>query len=92
MAGEEDTERGTAGPSGNNQVQPAVMAPVAIKLPAFWASNTRMWFIQAESQFVLRKITEETTKFHHVIAALDCDTGTQVMDVLENPGDTPYTT
>ena len=84
MAGE-DTE---AGPSNQVQVQPAVMA-VAMKLPAFWPGNTRMWFIQAEAQFVLRKITEETTKFYHVIAALDCDTGTQVMDVLENPGDTP---
>ena len=92
MSDDENNERGPGGPGGNNQVPAVMAAPVAIKLPAFWASNTKMWFIQAESQFALRKITEESTKFHHVISALDCDTGTQVMDVLENPGDTPYTT
>ena len=44
---------------------------VAIKLPTFWAQQPKVWFLQAEAQFHIRKITDDTTKYYHVVAALD---------------------
>ena len=31
---------------------------VAIKLPTFWAQQPEVWFLQAEAQFHIRKITD----------------------------------
>ena len=47
---------------------------VAIKLPIFWAQQPEVWFLQAEAQFHIRKITDDTTKFYHAVAALDQET------------------
>ena len=39
------------------------IATVALKLPPFW-------FVQIESQFVMYTITNQDTKFHHIVASL----------------------
>jgi len=46
---------------------------VAIKPPPFYLKSPATWFRQLESQFALSKITNSTTKFHHVLAALPED-------------------
>ena len=46
---------------------------VSIKPPVFYRSNPSVWFRQMESQFVLANITQSTTKFHHILAALPED-------------------
>ncbi|XP_078495551.1 uncharacterized protein LOC144751064 [Ciona intestinalis] len=58
---------------------------VAVKLPAFWCSQPRVWFLQAEAQFQLKRITIDETKFYHVVSALDQDTACRLMDLLEEP-------
>jgi hypothetical protein len=40
----------------------ATINAVAIKLPPVWTSNIVSWFVQAEAQFGLRKITDDITK------------------------------
>ena len=65
---------------------------VAIKLPTFWAQQPEVWFLQAEAQFHIRKITDDTTKYYHVVAALDQETSGRVLDTLyAPPGDNKYT-
>ena len=65
---------------------------VAIKLPTFWAQQPEVWFLQAEAQFHIRKITDDTTKYYHVVAALDQETSGRVLDTLSAPpGDNKYT-
>jgi len=61
------------------------VAAVALKLPTFWAKNPSFWFTQAESQFVLAKVTTEITKFHHVVRSLDIDTAEQVLSKVNTP-------
>jgi hypothetical protein len=60
---------------------------VAIKLPTFWTSQPSIWFIQAEAQFNIRKVTEDSTKYYYVVSALDQTTASRIMDVLQHPPD-----
>ena len=65
---------------------------VAIKLPTFWAQQPEVWFLQAEAQFHIRKIKDDTTKYYHVVPALDQETSGRVLDTLSAPpGDNKYT-
>lgn len=43
---------------------------LAIRVPEFMESASGAWFDIMEAQFFLRKITQEETKFYHVLAAL----------------------
>jgi len=61
------------------------VSAVAIKLPTFWTTQPAVWFTQAEAQFHIRNITEDTTKYYHVVSALDQATASRVLDVLSSP-------
>ena len=58
----------------------ARVSAVSVKLPPFWPDKARLWFAQAEAQFALRNITEQRTKFNHVLAILDSTTAERAMD------------
>lgn len=58
---------------------------VALKLPIFWTSQPEVWFVQTEAQFTLRGITVDETKYFHVVAALDQDTATRLIDFISRP-------
>jgi len=69
------------------------MAPaISLKLPDLWTDNVEAWFAQAESQFALRNITVEATKYHYVVAALDASTAKRLNALLIRPlSATPFT-
>lgn len=46
-----------------------------------------IWFAQIEAQFALAGITNDTTKYYHVISAVDTDILTQVSDIIQTPPD-----
>lgn len=74
--------------SVDNQQTQQVQQPTFIhhfKAPPFWLQNPKMWFIQLESRFITANITDDETKFHYVVGALDGDILTYVSDVLEKP-------
>ncbi|XP_066254127.1 uncharacterized protein [Euwallacea similis] len=58
---------------------------VAVKPPPFWSRNPELWFCQLESQFQLAGVTADSTKFHHVVSALNCEVIEQVGDLFRNP-------
>lgn len=58
---------------------------VSFKLPPFWASQPQVWFQQAEAQFTIRKITADETKYAYIVAALDQDTASRLLDLLRAP-------
>lgn len=58
---------------------------VAIKLPTFWTTQPNVWFTQAEAQFHIKKVTEDSTKYYYVISALDQATASRIIHVLTNP-------
>ena len=63
-----------------------------VKLTPFWVKNPASWFAAAEGQFHLNNVTEELSKYYHVLNALPEDTVDLVADLVEGelPGD-PYT-
>lgn len=61
------------------------VSAVSLKLPIFWPHRASTWFIQAEAQFSTRKIDADDTKYSYTVAALDEETATRVIDLLESP-------
>ena len=68
----------------DNDAATAINA-VGLKLPPFWQTDARAWFITVESQFVVRNITTDDTKYHHIVSALDSDTARQVISLISSP-------
>ena len=64
---------------------------VSMKLSQFWADGAKIWFAQAESQFVIRNITAEITKHHHLLAALQNDVAITLTDFFEHVPDKTHT-
>ncbi|GBN94032.1 hypothetical protein AVEN_84868-1 [Araneus ventricosus] len=65
---------------------------VAVKVPAFFANNVKLYFAQTEANFRIAGIVSEQTKFDTLVAALDPQTLTHVSDLLYTPPkDNPYT-
>ena len=56
-----------------------------IKLPEFWEFSPTAWFAQTEAQFAIRDVTDDTTRYYHVVSALGrCDPGGEFHS--ESPG------
>lgn len=58
---------------------------VSVKLPDFWKADPVMWFAQAESQFVLARIINDATKFHHIVAKVDQSVICHIADLVAMP-------
>lgn len=69
----------------SQQQQPQQVHTASLKLPEFWRANPQVWFLRLEAQFRSHRITSDNSKFDTVIGALDCDTLTDISDILINP-------
>ncbi|XP_041980527.1 uncharacterized protein LOC121734154 [Aricia agestis] len=58
---------------------------VGVRVPPFWADEPEIWFAQVEGQFNISGITNDSTKFHYVIAQLDNQYSREVKDIIINP-------
>ncbi|GFS43359.1 uncharacterized protein TNIN_163291 [Trichonephila inaurata madagascariensis] len=58
---------------------------VAVKPPAFWRNKPKLWFFQLEAQFSNSGISNDTTKYNIVVAALDENVLDFVVDILSHP-------
>lgn len=58
---------------------------VAVKPPPFWKPNPTLWFAQLEAQFSIAGITADSTKFYHVISAVESDILNSVSDLILKP-------
>lgn len=68
------------------------IAATSVKLAPFWSSNPVAWFSVAESQFNLKNITADRTKYDYVVSSLSEEVITTVLDEISNPPeDNKYT-
>lgn len=68
MPGDEEPK-----PSTSEATQAAVNA-AAVRLGTFTAEDAESWFLLAESQFGIRGVTSEETRFWHLVTSLDSAT------------------
>lgn len=79
------------------QATSTAIEAVSAKLPDFYTHNPEAWFINAEAQFALGKITDERTKFYHAVKTLDSKTNEEIQHFLmeqcqnNDRSATPYT-
>ena len=62
-------DNSTTSTSFHPKPQHAPVNRVTMKPPPFYRTNPAVWFRQKESQFVLAGITNDATKYHHILAA-----------------------
>lgn len=72
--------------SGNNE-----QASTSVKLPQFWSQCPEAWFLQAESQFNVKNITRDTTKYEYIISALPQEVILTVWDKIKDTNNQNYT-
>lgn len=59
--------------------------PHDLKIPPFWPEKPAIWFAQVEGQFAIRRITDNATKFYHILASLDRQCAAEIEDILIGP-------
>ncbi|KAL3225163.1 hypothetical protein MRX96_049335 [Rhipicephalus microplus] len=64
---------------------PPTVSSVDGKLPPFWTADPALWFIQVESQFTVRRITTDLTKYHYVVSSLPPAISSEIRDLLLAP-------
>lgn len=57
--------------------------PVKVKLPTFWNNSPETWFIQAEAEFTLSRITNDLSKYNYVVRALPQEVAESINDLLK---------
>lgn len=81
-------EKGTSQTQGNDITQQTTFVNrVAVRVPPFWKGDPMIWFAQVEAQFDLAGICNDTTKYNHIICAVDTEILSQVADIVQNPPD-----
>ncbi|GBL77730.1 hypothetical protein AVEN_152946-1 [Araneus ventricosus] len=65
--------------------QDSQLSRIAFKAPVFWEHDAELWFFQVESQFAIAGISNDSTKFHAVVAALNSNVLSCVRDIVRNP-------
>ena len=63
---------------------------VSLKLPDFWPSDPELWFALAEALFTAQNVTQEKTKFSHVVRVLPARYASEVRDIILRPPEQPY--
>ena len=58
---------------------------VSVKLPEFWKNDPNMWLAQEEAQFHLARITQDETKFWHIVARIDQSVICHISDLVNTP-------
>jgi hypothetical protein len=57
-------------PDETPTAEPAQIAAAVGTLPPLWNTKPELWFAIAEAKFNLASITQEKTKYHHVLTVL----------------------
>lgn len=66
------------------QTEPSV-SKIGMKMPIFSPLNVRLYFAQLEANFSIANISNEETKYSHLIASIDAQHLTYVSDIVYSP-------
>ena len=57
----------------------------SVKLPEFWEFAPTAWFVQIEAQFMIHGVTDDSTRYAFVVAALGRSTTTRTISFISAP-------
>lgn len=83
-----DGNENNVNPNTHNPLNYPTVNRVAVKVPPFWKTDPSIWFAQVEAQFDLGGITNEKTKYNHIVSAVDTEILSQVSDIIQKPPET----
>ena len=79
--------------SDDSNASEVSMPGKTVKLPDFWDDYPDLWFAKAEEEFLVKGVTQETTKYSYLVGALPKAVANRVHDALVAKDDNaPYTT
>ena|SRR6218665_1776515 len=59
------------------------LAAVSVKIPDFLPQHPSLWIRQAEAQFVLANVSQDSTKYYHLVSRLPADVLIQLADIID---------
>ena len=62
---------------------------IAVKVRPFWAERSDLWFSQIEARFEIAGVVTNATKFNTVVAAIENNVLTQIVDAILHPPERP---
>ncbi|KAH7942690.1 hypothetical protein HPB51_028627 [Rhipicephalus microplus] len=74
-----------AGPDAQEDTRPngaAIAATHHVNLPPFWPNSPSTWFLQVEANFGLRQITNQQTRYSHLVSCLPAHVADDLADIL----------
>ena len=74
-----------SGTSSEPQPPALQVSRVTVRVPPFWKANPRLWFQQLDSQFHNAGITNDVTKYHTLVGAVESDVLACVSDIILQP-------
>ncbi|XP_054162108.1 uncharacterized protein LOC128960063 [Oppia nitens] len=69
----------------NTSATTADVHHISVKPPPFWTNNPTFWFIQLEAQFAIARVTNDDTKYSHVVTSLTETVFNEVQDIVSSP-------
>ena len=67
----------------------AAAGAVLLKLLDIWLSDPKHWLAQAQALFAAQNVTQEKTKFGHVVHILPVQYASEVRDIILRPPEAP---
>jgi len=61
------------------------MAKIAIRIPPFWPEEPELWFTQLEGQFTLCGVTDDESRYAHVLSKIEPAQAREIKDVITRP-------
>ncbi|GBM55880.1 hypothetical protein AVEN_2576-1 [Araneus ventricosus] len=65
--------------------QDSQLSRIAFNTPVYLENHPELWFFQVDSQFVIAGISNDSTKFHAVVVALNSNVLSCVRDIVKIP-------
>ena len=56
-----------------------------LRLPEFWEAAAAAWFNHAEAQFAVHNVTDDDTRFYHVVTSMSCSTALKAESFVSAP-------